>query len=215
MIHLVLGGARSGKTRYATDAAAALSTQGYECIYIATAQALDEEMRARIARHREDRAEDTLRWITVETPLLLAESLAQYARKDRVIIVDCMTLWLTNQLLAHEPPADSVTSQECEKEPEKKVEQEPMGGANSENLDASPSVDRPWPEAKAALLELLPTLEGEIYLVSNEVGCSIVPLGALNRRFVDEAGWLHQEIARVADSVVLISAGLPMRLKGA
>ncbi len=199
MIHLILGGARSGKTRYATDAAAALSAQGYECIYMATAQALDKEMESRITRHRQDRSEDTLRWITVETPLLLVESLAQYARKDRVIIVDCLTLWLTNQLLAHEPLADSEHLQDRMKESQSCV------GLDGNN----------WPEAKAALLELLPTLEGEIYLVSNEVGCGIVPLGELNRRFVDEAGWLHQEIARLADSVVLVTAGLPMRLKGA
>ncbi|ABV38336.1 cobalbumin biosynthesis enzyme [Shewanella sediminis HAW-EB3] len=199
MIHLVLGGARSGKTRYATDAATALSAQGYECIYIATAQALDEEMISRIARHRQDRTEDELEWITVETPLLLAESLAQYARKNRVIIVDCMTLWLTNRLFANEPPTDSDYEQDRAEE-----SQVCVGGDG-----------KSWPEAKAALLELLPTLAGEIYLVSNEVGCGIVPLGELNRRFVDEAGWLHQEIAKLADSVVLVTAGLPMRLKGA
>ena len=199
MIHLVLGGARSGKTRHATEAAAALGAQGYECIYMATAQALDEEMSSRIARHRQDRAEDELEWLTVETPLLLSESLTQYARKNRVIIVDCLTLWLTNRLLANESLADS----ECKHDEAKESPVVAVG--DGEN----------WPEAKAALLQLLPTLEGEIYLVSNEVGCGIVPLGELNRRFVDEAGWLHQEIARLADSVVLVTAGLPMRLKGA
>jgi len=199
MIHLVLGGARSGKTRHATEAAAALGAQGYECIYMATAQALDEEMSSRIARHRQDRAEDELEWLTVETPLLLSESLTQYARKNRVIIVDCLTLWLTNRLLANESLADS----ECKHDEAKESPVVAVGDGKN------------WPEAKAALLQLLPTLEGEIYLVSNEVGCGIVPLGELNRRFVDEAGWLHQEIARLADSVVLVTAGLPMRLKGA
>lgn len=208
MIHLILGGARSGKTRYATEAAAALSAQGYECIYIATAQALDEEMSSRIARHRQDRAEDVLEWITVETPLLLAESLAQYAAKKRVIIVDCMTLWLTNQLLAHETLTDSSAEQGKAKECQ--ISAGCVGGA-----DGMDSNEVSWSGAKAALLKLLPTLEGEIYLVSNEVGCGIVPLGELNRRFVDEAGWLHQEIARLADSVVLVTAGLPMTLKGA
>ncbi|WP_299792972.1 bifunctional adenosylcobinamide kinase/adenosylcobinamide-phosphate guanylyltransferase [uncultured Shewanella sp.] len=205
MIHLILGGARSGKTRYATDAAARLGAQGYECIYMATAEALDEEMSSRIARHRQDRAEDELEWITVETPLLLAESLEGYARKDRVIIVDCMTLWLTNRLLAHEPVTDTA----FEKERGKKQDSGEMSNAYAGGDGKT------WAEAKAELLELLPTLEGEIYLVSNEVGCGVVPLGELNRRFVDEAGWLHQEIARLADSVVLVTAGLPMKLKGA
>lgn len=208
MIHLILGGARSGKTRYATEAAVTLSAQGYECIYIATAQALDEEMSSRIARHRQDRCDDALEWITVETPLLLAESLTQYAAKNRVIIVDCMTLWLTNQLLAHEPMTDS-----CGEQDKTKVSQVSAGCVGG--VDGADSKEISWSEAKAALLKLLPTLAGEIYLVSNEVGCGIVPLGELNRRFVDEAGWLHQDIARLADSVVLVTAGLPMRLKGA
>ena len=85
-------------------------------------------------------------------------------------------------------------------------------------LEDSPTVftdfDRKWNDEKQALLSVLTELPGEIYLVSNEVGCGIVPLGKINRRFVDEAGWLHQDIAAIADTVTLVTAGIPMKLKG-
>lgn len=180
MIHLILGGARSGKTRFATQAATELFSQGYECVYVATAQALDNEMSGRIARHQVDRALDTVQWLTFETPFTLVDTLRDIARNDRVIVIDCLTLWLTNYLL----------------------------------VDPKSEADERWKQAKCNLLQALPTLPGEVYLVSNEVGCGIVPLGELSRRFVDEAGWLHQDIAAVADEVVLVTAGLPMRLKG-
>ena len=180
MIHLILGGARSGKTRFATQAATELSAQGYECVYLATAQALDDEMRDRIARHQVDRAQDTVQWQSFETPFTLVDTLREIARDDRVIVIDCLTLWLTNHLL----------------------------------IEPQSEVDERWKAVKQSLLHALPTLAGEIYLVSNEVGCGIVPLGELSRRFVDEAGWLHQDIASIADEVVLVTAGLPMRLKG-
>jgi len=65
-----------------------------------------------------------------------------------------------------------------------------------------------------ALLETLPELPGHIILVSNEVGCGVVPLGALTRRFVDEAGFMHQSLAKLCDRVTLVAAGLPLTLKG-
>ncbi|MFO1067319.1 MAG: bifunctional adenosylcobinamide kinase/adenosylcobinamide-phosphate guanylyltransferase [Geminicoccaceae bacterium] len=91
---LVLGGARSGKSRYAE--AQALRS-GLEPVYLATAQALDAEMQARIDRHRDDRDR---RWRTVEEPLELAAVLRREATAGRVVLVDCLTLWLTNMLLA-------------------------------------------------------------------------------------------------------------------
>lgn len=184
MIHLVLGGARSGKTGYAINAAKACSENGYQCVYIATAQALDDEMNDRITRHKADREADSLDWITVEIRLNLVETLSEYAREDRVILVDCLTLWLTNHLMLEDSP---TVFTDC---------------------------DRKWNDEKQALLSALTELPGEIYLVSNEVGCGIVPLGEINRRFVDEAGWLHQDIATIADTVTKVTAGLPMRLKG-
>ena len=90
---LVLGGARSGKTRYALGLAEAAAPQR---LMIATAEALDEEMAERIARHQAERGPG---WTTREAPLELAAALAQEARPGRPAVVDCLTLWLTNLLL--------------------------------------------------------------------------------------------------------------------
>jgi adenosylcobinamide kinase/adenosylcobinamide-phosphate guanylyltransferase len=92
---LVLGGARSGKSRYAQARAEAFDL---ELIFIATAQAFDEEMHDRIARHREDRGP---RWRTVEEPVNLAEAIIANSSPGTLILVDCLTLWASNLMLAH------------------------------------------------------------------------------------------------------------------
>lgn len=170
MKHLILGGARSGKSRFAE--AAGLATQK-KLVYIATSQALDDEMHARIHHHKVSR---DARWKTVEDRLHLAATLQQHTAADTFILVDCLTLWLTNLLLA----GDDVFM--CERD---------------------------------ALLNTLPQLTGDIFFVSNEVGMGIVPLDPLSRRFVDEAGRLHQQLANACDAVTLIVAGLPLPLKQA
>lgn len=170
MLTLILGGARSGKSRFAQSHAEA---SGLPVTVIATAQALDAEMAVRIARHQ---AERTAGWGTIEEPLHLAAALQQVAGTGCCVLVDCLTLWLMNLLEAGE----AVFAAE-----------------------------------RAALLATLPTLPGEILFVSNEVGLGVIPLGELSRRFVDEAGWLNQAIAQLADNVTFIAAGLPLALKTA
>lgn len=91
---LVLGGARSGKSRYAQARAEAIAG---DLVYIATAQALDDEMADRIQRHRADRG---VRWRTVEEPLDLGEAIDREAGPERVIVIDCLTLWASNLLVA-------------------------------------------------------------------------------------------------------------------
>jgi len=91
---LVLGGARSGKSRHAQALA---ETVPGRLAYIATAQALDDEMEARIARHREDRGP---RWMTLEAPVQLVEGIGKAAREADAVLVDCLTLWLSNLMLA-------------------------------------------------------------------------------------------------------------------
>ncbi|TWI14140.1 bifunctional adenosylcobinamide kinase/adenosylcobinamide-phosphate guanylyltransferase [Aerolutibacter ruishenii] len=167
---LILGGARSGKSALAERLAAA---SGREVIYIATSQPADAEMAERIAHHREHRP---AHWGCVEEPLALANTLREHARADRVLLVDCLTLWLSN-LLGHPDPACVVAERD-------------------------------------ALLAALPTLPGDVLLVSNEVGLGIVPMGELTRRFVDEAGRLLQSLAVRCDRVVFVAAGLPLTLKG-
>lgn len=169
MLTLILGGARSGKSRLALQRAEAT---GKPVCFIATAQAHDAEMADRIARHR---AERPAHWLTVEAPLDLAGAIS--SAPAGVVVVDCLTLWLTNWL--------------CQPEP------------------------NDFSSARAALLAALAARRADdIILVSNETGLGIIPLGALTRRFVDEAGWLNQDIARIADEVIFVAAGLPLTLKG-
>lgn len=170
MIELILGGARSGKSRLAEQQAAA---SGLEVVYIATGQALDAEMRERIHHHQQNRP---AHWLLVEEPLALARVLLEQAAPGRCLLVDCLTLWMTNLLLDENP----------------------------ERLS----------EERQQLLDVLGTLPGQLILVSNETGLGVVPLGKLSRRYVDETGWLHQELARRCDRVRFCVAGLPMLLKG-
>jgi adenosylcobinamide kinase / adenosylcobinamide-phosphate guanylyltransferase len=101
---LILGGARSGKSAYAQNLA---ETHGSERLYLATATAGDEEMAARIARHRRDRGQG---WTTVEEPLDIVAVLATHARGGRAVVVDCLTLWLSNLLLAGRDPGPAAAA---------------------------------------------------------------------------------------------------------
>ena len=170
MHELILGGARSGKSRLAERLA---RESGLPVRYIATAQALDDEMQSRIASHRAQRPAD---WNVIEEPIELARVLRENAAPERCLLVDCLTLWLSNLLLA----ADQTT----------------------------------FAREREALLACLSQLPGRIILVSNETGLGVVPLGQLSRRFVDEAGWLHQALAERCERVQFCVAGLPMVLKG-
>ncbi|WP_374762576.1 bifunctional adenosylcobinamide kinase/adenosylcobinamide-phosphate guanylyltransferase [Komagataeibacter xylinus] len=161
----VLGGARSGKSAFAEGLFTAWPAPW---TYLATCQPHDGEMDARISRHRARRGEN---WRTTEEPLDLPRALD--AAGTCPVLVDCLTLWLTNLMLAeHDIPA-----------------------------------------ATQALLAALARRAGPTVLVSNEVGQGIVPDNALARRFRDEAGLLHQAIARGAARVVFVVAGLPMEMK--
>ena len=101
---LILGGARSGKSGYAQSLA-----EGYspERLYLATATPGDDEMAARIARHQADRGDG---WTALEEPLEVAAALLKHARAGRVVVVDCLTLWLTNLMLAGRDPGPAVTT---------------------------------------------------------------------------------------------------------
>jgi adenosylcobinamide kinase/adenosylcobinamide-phosphate guanylyltransferase len=99
---LILGGARSGKSRYAQSLAESTSS---DRLFLATAEAGDDEMAARIARHRADRREG---WTTREEPLELVAALRAEARPDRVTLVDCVTLWLSNLIFAGREPTSEV-----------------------------------------------------------------------------------------------------------
>lgn len=175
---LILGGARSGKSSLAQSRAAA---DGRPVTVIATAEALDEEMGQRIARHR---AERPGHWRTVEAPRGLASALQEEAAADRCVVVDCLTLWLAN-LLGEAEAAHGLH--------------------DAAHLPAS---------EREALLAVLPTLPGRIFLVANEVGLGLVPETPLGRLFRDEAGRLNQQLAALCRRVTFVAAGLPLELKG-
>ncbi|WP_102867797.1 bifunctional adenosylcobinamide kinase/adenosylcobinamide-phosphate guanylyltransferase [Pseudovibrio exalbescens] len=99
---LVTGGARSGKSRFAE---ALVADAGFEKVYVATGQAFDAEMRSRIEQHKQDRGSG---WTTVEEPLALAEVLQRESRPDRAVLVDCLTLWLSNLMLEDRNIAEEV-----------------------------------------------------------------------------------------------------------
>lgn len=171
MAELILGGARSGKSRLAERQAA---DSGLAVVYIATSQPLDGEMNARVAHHRARRPDH---WGLVEEPVELARVLREHASAGTCLLVDCLTLWLTNLLMLED--------------------------------DARLAAERD------ALLACIAELPGRVLLVSNETGLGVVPLGELTRRYVDEAGWLHQALAERCTRVTFTVAGLPMLLKGA
>ena len=173
MVRLILGGARSGKSYYAEQLAL---NSGKKCVYIATAFAGDDEMRQRIILHQQRRPKH---WTTIEESLHLAEILQKTAQEEVCILVDCLTLWLSNILFNPQGELQEILFQ----------------------------------QQTTALLDLITALEGEVIFVSNDVGGGIIPMNAMSRRFVDEAGLLHQQLAQRCDQVVLVTAGLPQVLK--
>lgn len=162
----VLGGARSGKSRHAE---ARVEAHAPPWTYIATAEAGDAEMAARIALHRARRGNG---WQTLDAPHQLASTLLGLP-VGRPVLVDCLTLWLSNRMLAGADLAMET----------------------------------------AVLVTALIAHDGPLVLVSSEVGLGIVPDNALARRFRDAQGRLNQQVAELADEVVFMVAGLPMKVK--
>lgn len=170
-VTLVLGGVRSGKSRYAQQ----LAQQSRRVVFVATGNGSDEEMRRKIERHREERPEN---WTTVEEPLELAGVIEREQHSCDVILIDCLTLFASNLL---------ETVGEDQVALEQKIK---------------------------ALCQALKAVACSVVVVSNEVGSGVVPAYPLGRRYRDLLGEINQSVARIADDVVLMIAGLPLALKG-
>jgi adenosylcobinamide kinase / adenosylcobinamide-phosphate guanylyltransferase len=166
-ITLVLGGARSGKSRYAEALALEWSPRP---VYVATSRVWDDDHAQRIEHHRKNRSPA---FETIEEE----QAISTLGLQDRVVVVDCMTLWLTNFVL------------------------------KMTNFDETLATIRT--ESERFL-----TQQNRWILVSNEVGLSLHAETELGRKFVDLQGFLNQHLARLADRVVLLVAGLPLALKG-
>lgn len=166
-LSLVIGGAASGKSKYAENR---VISSGLPRCYIATAQAYDTEMTAKISKHKTQRGTG---WHTYETPFAPWDALGKIDAPNAVLL-DCVTLWLSNIMM------------------------------DGQDLD----------QAKQKLFTGLQEFNGHIIMVTNEVGHGVVPDNALARNFRQQQGELNQELAAIADLVVLVTAGLPMALKG-
>ena len=173
---LLLGGARSGKSTLAERMAAEL---GSDVLYVATAQAFDDEMRDRIATHQEARPQG---WHTLEAPLRIAEQLRDMTLSP-VVLVDCITVLAANVLL--------TLPEDC---PQSEANQAILGEIE-------------------ALLAVQQTSNSTWIAVSNEVGMGVVPPSRLGRLYRDALGAANQQLAKAADEVYLLVAGLPWRLK--
>ncbi len=176
-VELILGGARSGKSSFAEHRVAELinNREGLTKHYVATSEAIDEEMSARIAHHRSQRG---LGWQEWECPLELATLLSTFSRSD-IVLIDCLTLWLNNHIF--------YLADDCD--------------------------DLRLMEEINVLVKALDQCQARVIVVSNEVGLGIVPMGQVSRLFVDNGGRMNQQIAKIAEKVVFVAAGLPLILK--
>jgi adenosylcobinamide kinase/adenosylcobinamide-phosphate guanylyltransferase len=165
---LIGGGSRSGKSTYALTVARGFAEPR---AFVATAQAYDDEMRDRIAKHQAERTDE---FSTFEEPFDLAGVVTHLEDRHPVIVVDCLTLWLSNLLLQEESSLEMRVA------------------AFLAAASASPST---------------------VIVVTNEVGCGIVPENALARRFRDLQGRLNQDAAQAAQEVYWMVFGYPMKVK--
>ncbi len=170
---LILGGARSGKSDFAQ--ALARKRGGDAVVFVATAEARDEEMRARIEAHR---ARRPAAWQTLEAPREVARTLQNAQGEPQVVVIDCLTLLVSNVLLTDESGAEARLTDEVD-----------------------------------ALIAWKRTHSVEMIVVSNEVGMGLVPAYPLGRVYRDRLGVFNQRVAREADDVFLMVAGVPVEIK--
>lgn len=230
-IIFIIGGARSGKSLFALNEASEIKGQK---AYIATAEALDDEMRERIKRHKKGRGDE---WDTYEEPLKIAVVLLDIKDKYTVVVLDCLTLWLSNILhRAQNTPNSCATGQaeHPEKLPKNYVSGQVRNGAGrtqttkartqstefryqiiedniKQFIDELATFKNSSPSKQPA--GKLVTDHCSLFIVSNEVGMGIVPDNELAREFRDWTGFLNQKVAETADEVYLVTAGIPVKIK--
>jgi adenosylcobinamide kinase/adenosylcobinamide-phosphate guanylyltransferase len=181
-IIFITGGARSGKSTFALKESGRITDKK---AFIATAEHVDAEMEDRIRRHRLDRGEE---WDTIEEPLNIAHIIEEMKDKYGVILIDCLTLWISNVILR-----DAGAEQEKIRE-EIDMLMETIGSLKERSDGGGPL--------------------SKVIIVSNEVGMGIVPENPLARLFRDMAGMLNQRVAEIADEVYLAVSGIPLKIKG-
>jgi len=186
---LILGGARSGKSTFAEMRAKELG--GDSVLYVATSETKDEEMVERVEKHRSERPSA---WDTVEAPRNVAQAIRGAGSEANVILLDCMTFLVANHLMDAAAPED-----------------DPFDDPSSDPFDVQIEAD--VVAEVEALVEYVQESDVELLVVSNEVGLGVVPPYELGRAYRDILGRANQILARHADKVHLLVAGIPMMVK--
>lgn len=194
----ILGGQRSGKSRRAELLAHdwLARSSSHTAVMVATATAWDNEMVERIARHQQDRKERVPGMTTVEQPIALAQAIQAHSAPQTMVVVDCLTLWLTNLLMPHE---DAENTENTE---------------NTSKYASKVPLAQLLRAQEATLLIAIEGAAGPVVLVGNEIGLGVVPMGRETRAFVDALGRLNQGVAAACERVTFMAAGLPLTLKG-
>ncbi len=187
---LVLGGARSGKSIFAQRRAGELG--GEQVLFVATASAGDEEMRQRIEKHRRERPAG---WQTLEAPQDVGHAIAAHGGAAKVVLVDCLTLLVANQLVLVNV-GDNAGDQEGREDP------------------FAPEVEAAVTAEVQELAACASRMSGDLIVVSNEVGMGLVPPYPMGRAYRDLLGQANQALAQKADEVYLLVAGIPLAIKG-
>jgi adenosylcobinamide kinase/adenosylcobinamide-phosphate guanylyltransferase len=180
---LVLGGARAGKSAFAEKLAQAM---GPRVLCVATAEPSDEEMRRRIRRHRQRRP---AAWRVVEEPLEIAQALTPFLDATDVALIDCLTVWVSNLLLAALP------------------------GGVDQGFRQAEVAEKAVSRAVEDLLTCYHEGPASFVVVSNEVGMGLVPEYPLGRLYRDCLGRANQQVAAEADRVYYLVAGLALDWK--
>ncbi len=186
---LILGGARSGKSTFAEQKAKELG--GDSVLYVATSETKDEEMQQRVEKHRSERPSA---WGTLEASRNVAQALRQERSAANIILLDCMTFLVANHLMDAAAPED-----------------DPFDDPSADPFDAQIEAD--VVAEVEALVAFVGESDVEMLVVSNEVGLGVVPPYELGRAYRDILGRANQILARHADEVLLLVAGIPMRVK--
>ena len=186
---LLLGGARSGKSTFAEKRAKEIG--GEKVLYLATSESKDEEMQERVIKHRADRPSA---WDTVEAPRNVAQAIRQVRSDASVILLDCMTFLVANHLMDAAAPEDDPFDDPSADPFDEKIETAVVAEVN-------------------ALIDYVKEADVELIVVSNEVGLGLVPAYELGRAYRDVLGRANQILARHADEVLFLVAGIPMKVK--
>lgn len=183
-IVLITGGARSGKSTFAEKEVASLNAH---TAYIATAIAFDEGMKNRIKKHVAQRPSE---WTTFEKPTQVHEIIEEVNEKHDVVLLDCITVLITNTMFQDKLDFDRLTEEEVD------------------------AVEEKIKMDLRALVAAIKKTNLTFYMVTNEVGAGIVPENRLARIFRDFAGRANQYLASEADDVYFVVSGIPMKIKG-